>query len=271
MGLRKTFSNRLPNVLKNGLNPANVLSHLSYSDLKNFIRAHGVSASIKRAVLCPCVKEDTGQPSLNCGVCRGIGFAYITTMPDNLNCITTKILIGQRAQQKNWNRKGGYTKTGQTTATTFGYIPSIGDLIKPSVDIETINDEFHKRGDLYTNGKTSEFLLHDRIKEVEGIFGINANKTVLVEYRRDIDFKIDGRKIEWLQTGNPPALGERYIVRYQAIPDYIVISTEPSFYVEHDNDEPVNVREELDKPIVYDVNLTRIDKVFQGRHNEKSP
>lgn len=271
MGLRKQFSNRSPSSFKSGRNQSKTLTHFSYSDLENFIRAHGVSASIDRAVLCPCVKEDSGQPSINCGVCRGTGFAYLPPSTTNNNCTSKKILMGTRSQEKNWNRKGGYTKKGQTTAILYDYLPSVGDLIKPNVDIEVINDEFHKRGHLYNNGKTSEFLFHERVKEVEGIFSINNDKTQLVTYQKDIDFKINGRLIEWVQGGNAPALGERYNVRYQAIPEYIVLTSEPSFFVEHDDDEPLAVREEIDKPLVYDVSLVRVDQILKGRKNEESP
>ena len=270
MGLRKTFSNRIPLSFKDGLRQADSLTHLSFSDLKNFVRAHGVSALIKRAIVCPCVKEDTGQPSINCGVCRGTGFAYLENNPENSNCTGKRIIMGARSQQKNWNRKGGYTKTGQTTAVICDYLPSVGDLVQPKVDIEIINDEFHKRGHLYNNGKTSEFLFHERIKKVEGIYCVNADKTQLVSYIKDIDFRMNERLIEWIQGGNSPNLGERYTVRYQAIPEYIVLTSEPSFHVEHDDDEPLSVRETFDKPIVYDVSLVRVDQILKGRKNEES-
>lgn len=273
MGLRSKFSARTRTSFSRNTNSSQILSHFSFTELKNFIRAHGVSADIKRAILCPCIKEDTGQPSINCGVCRSSGWAYLQgdtekTAPCGK---PLKVIMGGRQNLKKFNRIGGYSQTGRTNAVFFNYMPASGDLVSPKVDIEIINDEFHKRGHLYSNGKTSEFLLMEKVIIVEGIFTVSIDKTSIVEYIQGTDFLMNGRKIEWIGGANSPALGESYAVRYQAVPQYVVMEASPSFHVEHDDDEPQRIKEDIDKPIVYDVELTRLDKVLQGRHYEQSP
>ncbi len=254
-------------------NAADLRSHISLKNIKNFIRAHGVKVKIFKAITCPCLKESSDQASIVCGVCRGSGFAHIgLTDNNNTNCVTKRIVMGGRTVHNNLFRKGGKLKSGGTNAVIFDYLPSVGDLFRPSTDIEIINDEFHKRGHVYENGKSSEVLYNRTIIGVEGIYTINEDKSQIINYRPGIDFTMDDRKIIWSSQPEAinPSLGQRYAVRYQAIPDYIVMDAGPSFHIEHDQDEPEAVRELLDKPIVYDVTLTRVDQVLKGRHNEKT-
>src|SRR3972149_266430 len=200
MGFDKVYNSNKKTQFSKFRNPADVLSHLSFKDLGNYIRAHGTGCEIKKAIICPCMKNDTGQPSINCGVCRSTGWAYIGNVNGSITgegCPEkpVKIIMGSRGHNKSYNRPGGYIQTGKTPAVLFYYMPASGDLVRPNVDLEVINDEFHIRGHIYANGKSSEFLLMEKVKQVEGIFTINADKTEIVEYVQGTDYSVINRVI----------------------------------------------------------------------------
>jgi len=173
------------------------------------------------------------------------------------------MIISNRNWNKDYQKPGGYTQRGGSTATVYTFTPSSGDKIQPLADIEVINDEMHEKGALFQNGASSEYLLMSDIKQVESIHTVNSTFTQVTKYLPGINFNMNDRLIEWVSGQAQPGTGERYTVRYQAIPEYIIMSTQPTYTVEHDEDEPFQVREEIDKLILWDIDMVRIDEVLK--------
>lgn len=268
--ISKKFSlpNRPP--LQQHRPPGDIMTHFSYSDVYNFVRGHGVACKVHQAILCPCVEKSTGQPRINCHVCFGTGFYYTEEIKpfEKSQCVDHRMIINNRAWNKDFQKPGGYTQKGSASATAYTFTPSTGDKIQPLKDIEVINDEMHQKGAKFQNGSSSEYLLMEDIIKVESIFTVNAAFDQVTKFLPEINFTMNGREIMWLLGQPQPALNERYTVRYQAIPEYIIMGAQAQFFVEHDEDEPFQVREEIDKLILWEIDLIRVNEMIKLKHGQ---
>lgn len=50
------------------------------ADFRRLILQHGKRVTWRKALLCPCLREDTGQADLGCRECDGSGFLYVDPM-----------------------------------------------------------------------------------------------------------------------------------------------------------------------------------------------
>jgi len=261
------FSNNTLNDNKNSQGSA-VLSHLSMREVFNYVRAHGVKCRVQKAILCPCLEKHTGQPKINCAICNGVGFFYDgdVLVNEESQCTDHKFIVVERRGYKNLQEKGGITSNGGMKVYMHTFEPALGDKIKPLRDIEVVNDERKIKGEKYSNGESKEVLLMQDVKMVECIYTVNAALSQATKYLPLVNFNLDGRKIAWIDGAPQPSNGQQYVVRYQATPEYIIMSSQPARMVEHDDDLPMFDRENTDTPLLWEIEMVKIDEYIKERH-----
>ena len=232
--------------------------------IKEFIGTFSSHIKYWKAVHCPCTTPQTGQPNIACHICRGLGWSYLSSQTDP---------IYQSAQVHSRNSKklsqaGGQVVQG-TSSITFrpGIIPGDGDLVQICADREVINDEYHVVGAVLTDGSTAETLRFKDVACIENVIVRDAVTKNISQLTQDqYSFDPAARRI---MTQLP--IGSQYSIRYQAVPEYILIgeTSRPLLRVTHDDNlnDPYRTGGSKGIDVVYPYNVlaTRLDRAIVQR------
>ena len=141
-----------------GLNPGRKTSGVSgarYPQLdsrviEDFIQQHSVAIRYWKAMICPCLVSDNGNPNPVCKSCRGLGWFH--SAPEEDGKYVRAQVISRRSEKT--QAKGGTRISGSASITFLpGVVPSDGDIVQVCRDVECINDEYHIFGSTLKIGR----------------------------------------------------------------------------------------------------------------------
>jgi len=240
------------------------LDHKAVSD---FVDQFSVAIKYWKAMQCPCVTPETGQPNISCFSCRGLGFTYGET---ELNPIYQRAQVHSRRSESQSGKAGRLIPGSCSVTFKPGVIPGDGDLIQICQDKEVINNEYHVVGSTLNNGATAERLRFRDIVCVENVIVWDKDqRQALPVNQSDWSFDKDQRRIVW-KNGLPE--GSKYSVRYIATPEYIVLgeTSKPLLRVAHDDNEPDPASYRKDIVYPYNVIASRLDRAILQRNRENT-
>lgn len=242
----------------------NKFPQVDHRMITDFVNQFSNGIRYWKAVQCPCMTEITGQPKINCGSCRGLGWAYSEQETDPK---FQRAMVHSRRSRKN-SGKGGWTTQG-TASITFqpGVIPGDGDLVQVCSDREVVNNEYHTIGYKLHDGSSGETLRFRDIVCVENVFMKNqATDQIFAVPSTQWEFDAQSRTI--IFHGNPYPEGTQYSLRYVAVPEYILKAetATPYLRVAHDDNlaEPARFRKDIVYP--FNVEAVRLDRAVLQRH-----
>ena len=206
-------------------------------EFEGLLNARGVGCVLRKAIRCPCLRVETGQPRAGCPVCGGVGFAYPLELEEPIVA-----LVLNRSPRRS-QMPVGQEVTG-TCAITFpvGVIPSQGDMILPDneehavqqvlrrsiaqVDPQVVRDRQtapDQRAPVVA--PTTERLLYPDVIRIEHLFWIDESGQ-LKRGEEGRDFTRRANIIEF-RPERGPAPGKAFTVRYRAPAAYVVSPGEP--------------------------------------------
>ena len=219
--------------------------HINPTELDELIEMHGIGATIRRAVVCPCKRPESGRARIGCPHCRGLGYAY----PDDLTFDIIAFVLSRGPRREIIH--AGEIVTGQAWCSfPSGYIPAAGDQILPVGEFHVVQEVIHRAfqpvdgGAVYNRAPmpeerpprprapTADRLLYDTIEAVERVAWIESegSRSHLIVGGAS-DFIIEGNEIRW-RAGRGPRPGAGVSVRYKAPAAYMLHAGEPIFRAE---------------------------------------
>jgi len=233
---------------------------LDLSGVKEFISDYSVAIKYWKAVSCPCTNALSGQPSISCHQCRGLGWFHLEAETDPMYARAMVHSRSGRSERKD----GGRAITGSVSVTLFpGVIPADGDIVQMCADVEVVNNEYHTAGATLTDGSTAETLRFRDVSCVETVLYQDATTQAILKLGSDDwSFNAAARRIETkLQKGT------KYSVRYLARPEYVIVgeTAKPLHRTGHDDNLPDPQRTGLDLVFPYNVIATRLDRAIVQR------
>ena len=234
---------------------------LRFDMISDFILEFAVDVHYWKAMQCPCINPDTGQPSIACAECRGLGWFYTDRQTKQKYL---KAQVHSRRSQKQLD-EGGISTTGYSSMTFQpGVIPGDGDLIQVCKDREIVNSEYHIVGATLQDGSTSERFRFRDVICVETVVELDdTTKAITTVPTTEWTFNASTRKIDF----NPARpIGKKYSIRYVAVPEFIVLgeTVKPLVRVSHDESRPDFA---LDEDVIYPFNVQaiRLDRAVVQR------
>jgi hypothetical protein len=177
--------------------------------VNNFVRTEGERVRHFFGMRCPCTDE-LGQPDPNCDMHELGGWFY----PEEQNIIG---LVTGISSHKEWLQAGVALPGDCVFSPLSQDTVSCGDKI-----IFTWPLAFGQGDPLLRGATASDTLFYPGVKS---IYCMDINR---VKYTEGVDFRINGRSIEWSWTGKPlagkaPELGVKYTVKYMAYIEWIAL------------------------------------------------
>lgn len=185
------------------------------------IAQHGKHVIWRKALLCPCFKEDLQQPDPNCARCDGSGYFYVDP-------IAIQAVILSVDQKMNMLERQGAWLSGRSMITVdadhrIGYRDSL--QMRDSI---MSFDEYLKKGNrrgIRAQLPAGKDSARYRIVNVTYLLYLDkANK--VHELKEKQHFVIDGNGwIEWLTAGNKLVADAAMVsIRYEYHPAYVIES-----------------------------------------------
>lgn len=229
--------------------------------IDDFIKQFSSAVRYWKAIQCPCMNGNTGQPNISCNQCRGLGWFHTEYEKDP---IYQRAQVHSRRSQKQ-SDKGGMLTTGYASITFLpGVIPGEGDLIQVCEDREVVNDEYHVIGSTLTDGSTAETLRFRDVVCVEMVaVEDKLTKKILILERDRWTFNEQARRVELKDLPR----GTRYSLRYVARPEYVIRAetAKPLLRVTHDDGLPEPQRYTKDIVYPFNVQAVRLDRAIIQR------
>lgn len=236
--------------------------HFDPFEMNDLVEKHGIGAELRQAVLCPCIRPETGHARASCPDCRGLRWLH----PEALRQSVIVLLSSRNLQRQ--ALAAGHMLTG-TAQVTFpiGIVPGEGDLLLPEGEEHVVSEILYRaqldaspsRVRALTTASDEqppnltprrERLLYPDIVRVEHVvyWTDSAPAGRATPATRDHDWRLgaDGA-IEWV-AGRGPAPGAGYSVRYVAPAAYMLFPAEPKF------------RSENGQTMLYSVLAQRLDR-----------
>lgn len=233
---------------------------LEAEGIADFIDQYSVAIQYWKAIACPCTNALSGQPTISCHQCRGLGWFHLDSEKD---AKYSRAMVHNRSGRKSKGTGGEHISGGCSVTLFPGVIPGDGDLVQMCVDIEVVNNEYHTKGSTLTDGSTAETLRFRDIVCVETIlYQDETFKKILSLPNTEWSFDAAGRKIH-----SDLPVGTKYSVRYLARPEYIVLgdTAKPLHRAMHDEGLPEPQRTRLDVVFPYNVSAVRLDRAIIQR------
>lgn len=222
-----------------------------FEHFRELVFTHGGSVRWEKAVACPCRRIHTAgglhvdhrskAHRADCPSCRGTGTMYVEPQ-------LIKALVVEASVRPEFYRLYGSIATGMARFTTLPeHMMSKRDRLTLLSSVRIIDDErATRRGDL--DELTFPIAVSDRIvgdpsdhtspvtmsSGIDYILKANHDGTVGSRMVQGRDFDIEDGKIRWYSVDSPPpdppddvdpdppAVGDDFVVRYQANPAYVV-------------------------------------------------
>ncbi len=178
-----------------------------------FIDQKGYQAQWSRWAPCPCARPESGQPNINCPVCRGRGDVFF----DPVSC---KVEITSLGYQREFQQFSAWN-VGSASLTLHdeGRFMNYRDKFVLT-DSMSSHSEMRKRpSDL---GRTKEYLQY-KPEAVISAIKMSSLKTALVTLVQGTDFTIDTDGALTWTSANAPDYGEWYSIVYVYHPTYQVL------------------------------------------------
>lgn len=237
--------------------------HFNPLEMSAVIMMHGSAAELRRALVCPCARIETGQGAAGCPACNGLGFVF--PLPER--CRTT--LLDHSRNPKYAILAEGAHVTGDLSVTfPSGVLPGHGDMVLPECETHVVLEHFHRATaqvdivpieerrrsrdvPLHVVRPRAERLLYPSVTALESCYWLDAEGD-LVRGVDGSDFVLDRRAggvyVRWLSEIRGPERGKGYSIRYQAPAAYLVKMAAPRF------------RHEAGVPMPYFCVLDRLDR-----------
>ena len=187
-------------------------------DSRNFdeeIVSHGTPALWRKARMCPCIKERTGQPEVGCAFCDELGSIW----GDDKEI---KVLAPGRKRNDDYGLAGAWMDGMVLFTFPTDVFPGHLDQIELLNAAMVVNNEHHVRGATDRLGRSKERLRLRHAIDIEFCEAIVGDD--LVDYKRYRDFNVnDEGDILWNAGGGPPEQAQ-YTLRYTAKPIFVIWS-----------------------------------------------
>lgn len=225
--------------------------HMNPRELDDFVQIHGEGVELRRGILCPCQRIETGASRADCQNCRGIGYTYPANQREPMIVIITS------REERARDLAAGRPSSGNASATfPGGVLPSRGDMILPDDETTVIQETLirsiaeinlpalrsrQEAPDIDPIGfqKGQERLLYPEVLAVEGVWWGPPKESL--KQAGMSDYQRTGNIIRWF-ANHGPRPGQGYTVRYRARAAYLVGEGGPMFREEEVNKYPYKVQ-----------------------------
>jgi hypothetical protein len=189
--------------------------HFRLENQRAMIEGHGTQVVVFPVLQCPCLLDDR-QFSPICPTCHGSGRYY----PEG-GAYSTVLLLHQEDSQRTFEDPGTWT-SGTIRASV---LPGIRLCERDKVRLLDITDSY--ADEVLTRG------VDDTVRFTAGVtLRLVADRGTV--YRQGIDYHLaPPATIAWLPTGQAPAFLGQYSVKYEALPEYLVVNDSPRLRVEY--------------------------------------
>lgn len=190
-------------------------------DFQRLVLQHGKRVVWRKAMLCPCIREDTGQADLGCTECDGSGFIYVDPLP------IQALMFEFDAKTRLYEKFGLWVSGNVSVTVESAYRIAWRDSIEMVDDLMSFN-ELVKKGE--HRGRTSllpagEDAGRYRIAAMTRALYRDAQGNVQpLEQGFHFELTDDGH-IRWLPSGNKLLPAGSYVsIHYDFHPVWMVIS-----------------------------------------------
>lgn len=213
--------------------------------LQSLIERHGVSGELRRSMICPCVRSETGRARLDCPSCLGLGRLYPAHAREPL-CV----LLLNRNPMGSDAEPGAMVRVDATMTLPLPIVPGRGDMFVPDREQHVVDEVFHA-GRLDAD---AEVLAEEELTGISLESQGSQSRSFTLRYPADVtgcplvvehvswwdgqqarmgtegeDWWLDGRELVFA-PGAGPSQGEAHVsVRYRA-PAAYVVEHNPAFY-----------------------------------------
>ena len=184
----------------------NQRADLQIQEIYRAIYKYGYLVRWEKASKCPCLTPDTGQPDINCPLCRGKGRYWED--PQVIRGIMTS-----------FSEELKYNQTGEVISGV-SYFTTLPQFKLCNWDRVTNFHSEIRYSEVITHGEHGgQDKLRFRPTSVITV------RTVEEKYEPKIDYVFNKEKwvIDWIPTGKEPEVGKRYSVEYKMHPSWIII------------------------------------------------
>ncbi len=195
-------------------------------EFRRVIRQHGKHVVWRKALLCPCHDEQTGQAQINCENCDGSGFYYI-------DALKIQALMFNQDKHTKLYEKFGMWLQGETSVTVepenrLGYRDSLElrDSVMTFTELIKKNNRRGARSKLPAGYDSARYRIVSmtRMMLATGLSTSGCASTVSLECDKHFTISDDGW-IKWTADGNTLVPdGHVLSVRYEFHPVWIVES-----------------------------------------------
>ena len=184
------------------------------------IQQHGKRILWRKAMICPCIVEATGQARTDCRNCDSSGFLYVDP-------IAIQALIMSFDKQTRLYEKFALWQTGEASLTMqanyrMGYRDSI-ELIDDVACFNEIIKKGNRRGRLQDLPANTDACRY-RMAAIAKVISVDGDKVISAEHGLHYELNEHGH-IRWTAAGNKLiALGAYVSIHYDHHPVYLVNS-----------------------------------------------
>lgn len=195
-------------------------SRINLSQQRDFIKRHAEWVDYSQGIKCTCTLSqpgyvlDANRANPNCVACHGLGWVWLDK--GQIQGMVTNITQQKELLQAGIASPGDLVFTPDILQTLSDYdkiqltwktgIPLEGQLVQRSSasDIDTVN---------YS------------ILDVAECVVVNSANGAITSYKKDIDFRVDGKNVIWdVVGGSKPSPGLAYSIKYSGVIDWIVFA-----------------------------------------------
>ena len=188
--------------------------HFTLDKQRAMIEGHGTQVIVFPVLQCPCLLDDR-QFSPTCATCHGTGRMYPPA-----TAFSTTLLLHQEDSRRTFEDPGTWTSGTIRASVLPGVRLCERDKVRWLDITDTFTDEVLTQGVDDTLRFRAGVVLH-----------LVADRDRV--YRPDIDYRLaPPNTVAWLPGGQAPAFLSQYSVKYDALPEYLVVNDTPRLRVE---------------------------------------
>lgn len=184
------------------------------------ILQHGKRLVWRKAMLCPCVREESNQADLNCIDCDGSGFIYVD--PLSIQAHMAAFSKNTRIYEKFGLWQSGEVQVTVQQAYRLGYRDSL-EMIDDLMSFDELIEKGDRRGRKANLDPGTDSARY-RIAHLTKALVRDGDKTLPLEVGYHVEVTTDGH-LKWTAPGNNLVPDKAYVsLRYDFHPVWIVIS-----------------------------------------------
>lgn len=241
------------------------------------IERRGVYGELRRSIICPCVRVETGAPRTECPSCNGLGRFYPHTDDARLSVCA---LLTNRKPSGSDREPGHMVDVEARISFPVPLIPGRGDMFIPTPDdqgngsgeVHIVDETFYSGARVDGAAAVAEIAARDGLTDLTPV--ATQTRTYTLRYPADvpgcalsierlawwsgteavigkdgIDYVLDGNTIRFFVGRGPSAGGDTVSVRYRA-PAAYVVEHNPAFF-----------RASAGRTLPFSAGVKRLDKV----------